>query len=1096
MMTRWRLLRANLRYFRATNLTVAAGVAAATAVLTGAMMVGDSVRGSLVEMADRRLGPVTHAITSPIPFDASLAERLGELAAKAPLCEPAMILRGSAARGDESARVAGVRIIGAEAELVDVKAGHCIVNARFADTLDVAVGDAVLLSVPRTSRLPADAALSRRERSRQLAALRLAVQQVVREPSFESEFSLTATQRPEPGLWLPLADLQRALDREGQANTILLRIRDRRTRTPLGEALREAAELGDYGLTFEQAGVDRRVLVSSGTYLPAAVESALPETIAHNCVTVNLTAAVRIVDAEPARLIRYAVVAGLSSPPGGNLAADEIALNAWAAEQLGAKPGDRIALSWYERSSDGTVVEVHSDRPPTDLVFRVARIAPMTGLGAEATLTPTYEGLTDAATVAEWDPPADLPIDLDLVTDADERYWKEYRAAPKLFVDIETARRLWDQPYGYLTGVRVAASDADTFAAAVKKELRPETMGFQVRPVRDEQLAAARGGTDFAGLYLSLSFFLIAAAAILVALLMRLSVEQRARQLGLMAALGFTPRAIRRLALAEGMIVSLVGVLGGLLAASWYTGAIMTGLRTWWFDAVGATSLRLHTEWTTVVVGGFAGLIVAAGAVAWGTRRIGRTGVAALLAGRWAVRAMAVGRTGRRSILVALVAFVAGVVLVGMAATGTVDAKAGALGGGAMLIVAGLSFLDHIIRPHRRGRTRIRGVMALDHLAIANAGRRPTRTLLAAGLLAFTVFVLVILAAFRTGPSADTHEARSGAGGFTLTARPDIPLPVSPATVQGRRLIGMPNADDPVWDRAAFLVMRRRGGQDASCLNITRPTDPAILSVPRGAFAGRFAFARTVEDRDDPWSLLIGGKGFVPIITDDATARWILHLELGDALEVTDHHGEPRQLRLVGTLAGSIFQSELLMDEANFRRLFPAATGAGALLVATDPTDTQAVGRALATGLADYGAAVEPTSDLLGRLAEVANTYLSAFQVLGALGLLLGVVGLTVVLLRNLLERRSELALLSALGLSPRRRLRLLLTESMVALNAGAGAGLAAGIIAGAPVAGRPVNWGALLAAFACILLVGWGSQAVAATAVGRRVRPADLRRE
>ena len=49
------LLFRNLRHFRAANMAVVAGMAVATAVLTGALMVGDSVR---------RLGPIRRDGTS------------------------------------------------------------------------------------------------------------------------------------------------------------------------------------------------------------------------------------------------------------------------------------------------------------------------------------------------------------------------------------------------------------------------------------------------------------------------------------------------------------------------------------------------------------------------------------------------------------------------------------------------------------------------------------------------------------------------------------------------------------------------------------------------------------------------------------------------------------------------------------------------------------------------------------------------------------------------------------------------------------------------------------------------------------------------
>ena len=52
---------------------------------------------------------------------------------------------------------------------------------------------------------------------------------------------------------------------------------------------------------------------------------------------------------------------------------------------------------------------------------------------------------------------------------------------------------------------------------------------------------AAVFGTDFSGLFIGLSFFIIVAAAMLVAMLFRLAIEQPARQFGLLGALGFTP---------------------------------------------------------------------------------------------------------------------------------------------------------------------------------------------------------------------------------------------------------------------------------------------------------------------------------------------------------------------------------------------------------------------------------------------------------------------------------------------------------------------------------------------------------------------------
>src|SRR5437764_11505173 len=94
-MTRLRLLLRNLAYFRGVNVAVVLGMAVATAVLTGALMVGDSVRGSLADLTLQRLGPVDYALISNRFFDQSLAARMSA-GGKVPPLAGAILLRGGA----------------------------------------------------------------------------------------------------------------------------------------------------------------------------------------------------------------------------------------------------------------------------------------------------------------------------------------------------------------------------------------------------------------------------------------------------------------------------------------------------------------------------------------------------------------------------------------------------------------------------------------------------------------------------------------------------------------------------------------------------------------------------------------------------------------------------------------------------------------------------------------------------------------------------------------------------------------------------------------------------------------------------------------
>ena len=108
------------------------------------------------------------------------------------------------------------------------------------------------------------------------------------------------------------------------------------------------------------------------------------------------------------------------------------------------------------------------------------------------------------------------------------------------------------------------------------------------------------------------------------------------------------------------------------------------------------------------------------------------------------------------------------------------------------------------------------------------------------------------------------------------------------------------------------------------------------------------------------------------------------------------------------------------MGDANFRKLFPAQSGFGTVLI--DLTDVPADQRAerqtqlasrLGSELEDFSVSVDTTSARLKTYQEVQNTYLETFQTLGALGMMLGTVGLSVVLVRTVIERRGELALLA-----------------------------------------------------------------------------------
>src|SRR5262249_52738046 len=141
----------------------------------------------------------------------------------------------------------------------------------------------------------------------------------------------------------------------------------------------------------------------------------------------------------------------------------------------------------------------------------------------------------------------------------------------------------------------------------------------------------------------------------------------------------------------------------------------------------------------------------------------------------------------------------------------------------------------------------------------------------------------------------------------------------------------------------------------------------------------------------------------------------------------------------------------------------------------------------------------ERVSERLASFLAVQNTYLSTFQALGGLGLLLGTVGLAVVMLRNVLERRSELALLRALGFRDLLVSWLVLSENALLLIWGLATGAASALLAMLPhllSTGADVPWRDLALIVTAVFLTGMAGALLAVRSALRTNVLATLRRE
>lgn len=1203
-MTRFRLLLRSLLHYWRTNIAVVLGVIAGTAVIGGALIVGDSVRGSLRQMTLDRLGGIDFALTSFRFFREDLAAELARqpaVAERFSSVAPALVMTGgveyklprASGEGSESAsasrslRAGQVNLWGLDERLwkltrhgdaVPPGENEIILNQRLASELQeqagdgrtgVKPGDKVTVWVELPASIPRDALLGKR--SETTREIEFTVKAILDDSLGVSRLSLVPNQQLPLNAFVSLATLQENLDlskiepsrrnpegRAAKVNALFVSAKsDADRETPaaqaaadvLSDALDRIARPGDLGLRIVQNEKHGYVALESEQQIlddaSADAGRAAAQKLGMKQSPVFVYLANEISSAKNKDLFsRYSVVAGLdipTEPPFGPFeyvgdppklplgegkiesgGPGEILINDWLADDLEVKPGDTIRMTWF-------VVGSHGELPDIERNFVVKGIVKLAGPADDRGLTPEVKGITDVETFSDWD----APFDMKPVTNRDDDYWEEHRATPKAFVSLKTAQHLWSSRYGKLTAFRVAppagksvSETAELFIKGILEELGPEQTHLQFQPVKYQGLLAAGGTTDFSGLFIGFSFFLILSAMILIGLLFRLGIERRAANIGLLEAVGLSPRQVKRLFLGEGLLLVVVGASLGTLAAVGYAMLMVHGLKTWWVGAIGTQFLNVYLT-PEALGGGFAAsVIVAFLAVWWGLRQLRNISARELLAGATEPAVPPLTQTSRlrrsRRIAAGLSALAA-LLVAGVLTRVIPDSEA--FEGlswpivcfflvGMSLLAASLLFLSAWLGSDRSLAVRGAGLAGLTRLGVKNAARQRSRSVMTVGLIASAAFVLVAVAAGHRNPAVEQPVKDSGNGGFLLVGESSSPILYDFGTPEGREKLDFKldaTSNDAEVRRDAALVdsmevmpFRVLPGENASCLNIYRTRLPTLLGVPpRMIERGGFKFVGT--GRPNPWTLLIdelpaeGGVPTYPVLGDMNTLQYSLKKGVGSTISVPDDDDPKYRLKVVGQFDGSVFQGVLLLSEANFLKIAPERVGYQYFLIGEGGpgrgprevmrdlmqfdrhapltrADVDRLREILESKLAPFGFDAERVSDRLASFLAVQNTYLSTFQTLGGLGLLLGTLGLATVMLRNVLERRAELALLRAVGFRNDRLAWLVLGENAFLLLWGLVAGAAAALLAMLPhilSIGGEVPWGALGVILAAVCGVG-----------------------
>ncbi len=1011
-MTRFTLVFNSFIHYLKANLLVVTGVAISTAVLTGALIIGDSVTFSLEQSAFYRLGSTTHVVsTVDRYFRTELARELAKKGAFH--VAPALILEGMAVAEGGEKRINKVQITGVDDRFEkiaqspvfrELSGNKVIISTNLAEKLQLKKGDSFQARIKKASLIPLNAPfVSDEETSVSFSAV---VMEIADQHTM-GFFNLKNSQTAPYNLFLSLSKLNDLMEFESKANHLLITAPTANNQQ-ISDLLGQCFTPEDAGLKVKEiAATQETEITSERVFIDDQLVKAFePFKESHTVLTYFANSLEGNGKSTP-----YSFVSTIDD---NNLLDNEIIINKWVADDLNAKRGDSLTIKYYEIGPLRQLI-VKGTR------FVIKNIVAIEGKYADKDLMPLLPGMSDAGHCRDWE--AGIPIELGAIRDKDEAYWNRYKGTPKAFISLKKAHQIWSNRFGNYTAIRVskASFSDDEYRSLFAASIKPQNLGVMVTAVKEKGLIAARNGVDFSQLFLGLSFFLLMAALILTTLLFLLNLESRKSQTGTLLILGFTRNQIRKLLLSEAMLMAFVGGIIGLGIAVIYTRLIFAALNSLWWEVVRTSVLEISIQGSTLLTGLAISVIISMFTIIWSVNRSFKRQAVELQRQQDKPQKPGIALLKKTVMIVSLLTAI-GIIVFQMIIAGQLRSSLFFISGG-LLLIGLLLLADYSFRLNRH---KVMSDFSLVRLNQRNKSQNLGRSLSVIILFALGTFLVVSTGANRLDLVTNSAEKTSGTGGFQFFAETSVPVLYS-LNDKDRRL------KEGLTSEFTVAQFPKMDGDDASCLNLNRVSNPAILGADPEALKGRFSFAAKSPELtvSDLWEALNGSteSGVVPAIADQTVILWGLGMSIGDTLLYQNELGDTLRLKLIAGLSPSVFQGYVLISEANFLKNFPTSSGSNVFLIDAPKEQAAITGEELENIFRDYGWEMTPAVQRLMEFNSVTNTYLSIFLALGALGLILGTAGLAVVLARSILERKNEIILMQSLGFTRKQIGGLLIQE-------------------------------------------------------------------
>jgi Predicted ABC-type transport system involved in lysophospholipase L1 biosynthesis, permease component len=1010
------------------------------AVITGSLLTGRSVKESLKRSALEHLGSTGILISSGIRyFDPDLVHRIKD--SSDIKCTGILETNGYSQSLNSQKGAFNTHIFGVNKDFfvfqgfdsMTIRPGEVAVNKRLADYLGVKQGDDIIIRFKAISDIPSDAPFALSGDAGKSIVMRIGS---ILEPNHTGNFSLSISQITPMNIFINISDIEDSQGNLHKINRLLINRNNINSLKKVSQALKHFLKLSDIGLKLKMVKKNEQYeLTSDRIFIDEAIIKEIDNLLPNSASVITYLGNKFNAGTKSTP---YSFVSALPSSLYPDITrSNGMIINSWMAHDLSVDVGDSIQMYWYSPDSLNKLIEKNSG-------FIVKRIVDLKGIWSDSLLMPDFPGISGKESCSDWD--AGVPIKMHEIRTKDEDYWKRYKGTPKAFISYEKGKELWGNNFGPATAIRYPKGVTEKeIEDKLDGSLDPEKMGFTITDLSKESFKAANKSVDFSTLFLSLGFFLILSSLVLLSFAASSYFDSKRGHINTLFALGFKNRWIAQLLFFESGFIGLTGCSVGVFAGYLVNIFITRALNTVWNGAVQTDALYAYFNIVPMLTGF---LLTFLTIMIFMLVKIKRY----LKRLNQRQKEIYTAPSALKNLIGLFVSAFLTILLLVISVLFKDQRLIFSFAAGTMLlftliILCRQLYLGRFINSSHR-------IINRKHLSHLYYSFNPSNAVTPILFIAAGIFTVFITGTNKMNFNEKQMRRSGGTGGYLLWCENTIPVKEDLNTESGRKTMGL---DNDQLSEMSFVQIKRSSGNDASCLNLNHIAAPPLLGIDPDDFIVKksFSFSKVLasDSIKNPWQCLnLNSKtNTIYGIADQTVLDWGLNLKPGDTLIVRAENGQPMNIIIAAGLQSSVFQGNVLIGKENFTKYYPSVSGSQVLLVDGNRALTDVYKSTLNERLENYGINIEKSSDRLASFYKVTNTYLSVFGVFGAMGMIIGIIGLGFVLLRNYNQRKHEYALMIAMGFHIKRIRRMILSEQVLILFAGVSSGITSALVATSP---------------------------------------------